>query len=1221
MRRKIATMFFSIFFLGTVKKRAIATGLGASLSFLPFQGYGWLLGFLLAFLFGLNVWAMLLGFGIYLFVMFIWFLAVKGLQIPIAFSDLSLILQVSIGCLVGMVVFFLCLWIYQESNKNGENDVYFVFRDRGRRAHFTKQIIIFSVIVILLSSSIFVQSLFEYPTLSPHLADTKSPIYKEWKPDAILKAEKEFVSSDPSLHATNTSKQNNKLTRYGFYVPWDVRSWVDLSHQGVIDQLDVLIPEWYSIEDDYSVHIERQAQVDRLAKQKNVSIMPLLNNVHNDEWDGEFLHQILVSPAKRSQIIQTLLQDIQQNGYKGINVDFEAVLPKDRKLLVTFMRELATVFHQHGLKVTQDIPASQDPAFDVKSLSEVVDQLIVMMYDYHYAAGEPGSIASLGWVNQTMDQLDIPKEKMVVSLGNYGYDWIVGRKSPAMSLSYDEIMERASSGKIPIRWDAISKTPYLAYQSGKEKHFISFLDAASFYNQWKLAQQKGAAGIALWRIGTEDPSIWRIFDKKLEEPALVKGSTVKSNVPLFIGEGEIIHIKTLATTGTRQWQTTPSGWVKAEYYTKLPIPTTIKLSGKPDGKVISLTFDDGPDPSYTGEILDILKRNGVKATFFVIGQNAVQNPALIKRIEDEGHEIGNHTYTHAEVSKISSFQFNMELNATQRFVQQVTGKSMTLYRSPYQADAMPTTMVELLPIWRAQQLGYTMVGESIDTTDWKLHVSTDAIVKAVYQGLDDGNVILMHDAGGDRSKTVEALPKILNTLKRDGYQFVTVNQLLQKKSSQVQPDITQADKVYQPFDTAIFSALKVLRSGYTTFLYLMIGIGFIRVLFLMYFSFRQRRVQQKRSQMQNSSAVPPDFLPTVTVVIAAYNEQEVISRTISSVLNSNYPDLEIIVVNDGSTDHTAEIIDQDFGHLSIVKVITKPNEGKTAAINLGYQQATGEIIVSLDADTLIAKDAISLMVRHFVDDKIAAVSGNVKVGNMYNLLTQWQHVEYVTGFNLERRAYDHLNSIPVVPGAIGAWRKSAIEEAGYFPHDTLAEDTDITLSLLRLGYQVKYEDKALAFTEAPSDIKSFIKQRTRWIYGTLQCLWKHRGAIFSGSQKTLGYITIPNMWLFQYGVQLLSPFVDLLCVISFFTIYVKKTLLFYLLFLIFDMLVAFFAFGLEKENPKPLVWLFLQRFVYRQLMSYVVIKSLYYAFRGRQLGWNKLKRQGNVSIVTNAIEK
>lgn len=1213
IKRKLAKMLFSVFFIGSVKKRAIATSFGLLLVFLPLQGYGWIVGFVLAFLFGLNLWAILIGVGSNLLIQLLWFLASKVIDSLVPLNQLSVIVQIIIGCLFAVLLYFLCLWFYEESGRRRKKSIpQFVFEDDGRRVRFAKQLLILAVIIVLFSSTIVVQSLLEAPSL-PTMQNKQSTSYQSWNPTSIVKADQEFASADPT-NDRSTTKMTTKLKRYGFYVPWDIRGWVELKDAGVMQQLDVIVPGWYSLGSDGSIHMERQVQVDNLAKQKKVNIMPLLNNVHNGQWDGEFLHHILRFPAKRSSIIQSVLQDVQQHGYIGVNIDFEGVLPNDRALLVSFMQELSTSFHQNHLIVTEDVPAASNPAYDLKSLSKDVDQLVVMMYDQHYATGQPGSVAPLGWMKRTLEELPIPKEKQIISLGNYGYDWIVGSKQPATPVSFDEIMARSAEGKIPIKWDTNSKTPYLAYHIRNEKHFIGFLDGASFYNEWKLLQESGATGVALWRIGTEDPSIWNIFDRAMDEPALSEGTTIKSNVPLYRGDGEIVRIQSFALPGSRQWITSSAGWVTGERYSKIPVPTIIQLSGKPKGKVVSLTFDDGPDDSYTGQILDILHQYGVKATFFIVGQNAVQNPALIKRTVDEGNEVGNHTYTHPEVAKISDAETKLELNTTQRFFEQATGRSLTFFRPPYEADAIPTTNDELLPIWRAQQLGYTMVGESIDTTDWEPNITAESIVRNVKQQLPLGSIILMHDAGGDRSQTVQALPQIIQMLKQAGYRFETVSELMHKTSDQVMPAVHKTDGFYQPFDHAAFTTLKVLRDSYTTFLYVSIGIGCIRVLFLMYFSYKQFEWQRRRRRLQNYAVIAEDFQPTVTVVIAAYNEEEVINKTIASVLESDYPDLEIIVIDDGSTDHTAEVVMRDFGHLPYVHVITKPNEGKTAAVNVGYQEALGEIIVSIDADTMITEDTISLMVRHFVDEEIAAVSGNVKVGNVHNLLTLWQHVEYITGFNLERRAFDQLNSIPVVPGAIGAWRRSAVEEAGYFQHDTLAEDTDITLTLLRLGYRIQYEDRALAYTEAPSDLKSFIKQRTRWIYGTLQCLWKHRGGIFSSQQKSLGYVTMPNMWLFQYVVQVMSPFVDLLCILSFFTIYVKKTLLFYLLFLLFDMVAAFFAFSLEKENPKPLIWLFLQRFVYRQVMSYVVMKSLFVAFIGKPLGWNKLKRQGNVKI-------
>jgi cellulose synthase/poly-beta-1,6-N-acetylglucosamine synthase-like glycosyltransferase len=275
-------------------------------------------------------------------------------------------------------------------------------------------------------------------------------------------------------------------------------------------------------------------------------------------------------------------------------------------------------------------------------------------------------------------------------------------------------------------------------------------------------------------------------------------------------------------------------------------------------------------------------------------------------------------------------------------------------------------------------------------------------------------------------------------------------------------------------------------------------------------------------------------------------------------------------------------------------------------------EAEGEIVVVLDADTIISGDAVSLMVRHFADPNIAAVSGNVKVGNVRNIWTMWQHVEYVTGLNLERRAFDALNCITVVPGAIGAWRKELVAKAGYYKEDTLAEDADITLTFLQQGYKIVYEEGAKAFTEAPEDLKSLLKQRVRWAYGTLQCLWKHRGALFNKSQKSLGFVALPNTWLYQVVFQSLSPLTDILFFLGVICGNGTETVLTYIIFFLIDFVVTCYAFRLEKESLKPLAGLFIQRLVYRQLMTYVVYKSILSALRGVKVGWNKLNRLGNV---------
>jgi cellulose synthase/poly-beta-1,6-N-acetylglucosamine synthase-like glycosyltransferase/spore germination protein YaaH/peptidoglycan/xylan/chitin deacetylase (PgdA/CDA1 family) len=1217
MKRKLATYLFSLFFVGSPKRRAVASTIGFLLAFVPLGGYNGLVAFFIALFFRLNLLALSVGFSTYLFIPFIEFLILK------IFPDYNSPLDsapwlIGIGVVLSALFYLLFLWFHEERRRDRQvkQEKWFVFQDHGRRWRFLKRSIVLIVVVSLLSLSIFADSLFTKAIIPQLVTDQAEAISAPALVDNKWKNQNHFPYQkyDPTLRGRTqmTAGNDSSLTTYGFYVPWDPRGWLELKEYGVINKLDVLIPQWYSIGEDFSLVDQKQPEVDNLAKQHHVKLMPLVNNVNAGKWDGELLHRLFVSPQKRSQLIQTLLLEAIKNGYAGINIDFEAVLPKDRHLLTTFMTELSAVFHKNGLKVTEDVPAN-DRAFDYPSLAKAVDQMIVMMYDEHFAGSTPGPLSSLGWDNYILKKLPIPKEKMIIALGNYGYDWTVNSHQPATPVSFDEIMQMADQYHLHVDWDKGSKNPYVRYKKGNEEHVIWFLDGSTFYNQLKLLSHSGTKGIALWRLGSEDSSIWKIFGKMGSLSRVRDMQTFVSDLPLYTGQGEILHIESKAKRGERDFKQTKDGWISEEDYKKYSSSLELKGIGEGTGKEIALTFDDGPSSEYTKEILDILDRYQIHATFFIVGQNAVLYPDLVKRMVESGHEVGNHTYTHANLAKVSPDAAQLELNTTQRAFQSITGRTMTLFRPPYDASAIPDSTEQIVAMIRAKQMGYITVGESVDSEDWRLK-SSDQIIRQVMNGLDGGHILLFHDGGGDRSATVKALPVIIETLKKHGYRFVTVSQLMGTSRDQVMPQIHPADEPVLTIDKVVFAAIKICEQGFTILLYVSIGIGFIRIFLLLVYSYQQRIHLWRRRRTQNYIVAHYDYYPPVSVVIAAYNEEKVINKTIHSILRSDYDPLEIIIVNDGSTDRTEEVILEEFGDHPQVHVISKPNSGKTDSINVGYQYANGEIIVSIDADTIIAENAISLLVRHFVDPEVAAVSGNVKVGNVRNLLTLWQHVEYITGFNLERRAFDKLNSIPVVPGAIGAWRKSAVEEAGYFQHDTLAEDTDITLTLLRLGYKVQYEDRAYAYTEAPEDIKSFIKQRTRWIYGTLQCLWKHRGALFSGKQKSLGFITLPNMWGFQYGVQLLSPFVDILSIVSFFTSHATKTLLFYIAFLIFDMLAAFFAFSMEKESPKPLIWLFLQRFVYRQFMTYIVFKSIFYALKGVSVGWNKLGRKGNVTI-------
>ncbi|PET04797.1 glycosyl transferase family 2 [Bacillus cereus] len=1102
--------------------------------------------------------------------------------------------------------------IQQEKDKSKP-----VFYDpKGRRKKAFSWFLCISIVSISIVFYFFFQSIFsapEIPNMNPSVKqDTKLvPINQKLSEEQLKKEEfkpnTEMKNDENSVNSTNDSKQSKEV--YGFYVNWDENSTASLKEN--IDSLTTLVPEWYHLKADLTVSSEIKPDIVKLAKENHVKIMPLLTNYTEEASgpDSELIHKLLSSPDHvKTTFINDLVKQVEKNQFSGINIDFEAIPESDRENLTNFMKELTTVFHKHHLFVTQDVPAN-DKAFDYGALAKVIDRMIVMMYDEHYGAGVPGPIASNKWFEHTLNELDIPSEKLIVAFGNYGYDWEVNSKESAKSVTFSEVMKMAQDSNIKIQWDNISGNPYFRYKTGETEHTAWFLDGVTLYNQVKIAMNNNAKGFALWRLGAEDPTIWKVLKNPIEvqknPDALHKIASLDE--VNYSGQGEILQVENERHNGLRDFKVDKNGYFTDEMYQSLPSAYEVQRYGKPKGKQVALTFDDGPDPKYTPEILDILKEYKIKAAFFVLGENAQLNPSIVKRIYDEGHEIGNHTFKHPNVADTSLLRTKVELNTTQRLIQEITGHSTVLFRPPYEADANPDSSNEILPILRAQNMNYTMVAEEVDPEDWATP-STNELVKRtlnpIYKG--EGNVILLHDAGGNRTHTVEALPMIIKDLKKNGYRFVTIADLMNKERDEVMPPVSSEDKQYLLYNKAVFSGAGYSKHILTTIFYIAIGLGIFRFLFLIYFSFKQKKKTKSRL-FANSS-----YQPFVSVVIAAYNEEKVIAKTIRSILDSNYRDFEVIVVDDGSTDGTSKVMQETFYKHPKVRLIQKENGGKSSAMNLGFQQSRGEIIVTLDADTIIAQDAISLMIRHFEDHNVAAVSGNVKVGNSWNLLTTWQHVEYITGFNLERRAFDELNCITVVPGAIGAWRKKNVVESGYLSEDTLAEDTDLTITFLRQGHRIVYEEKAYAYTESPEDVKSLIKQRYRWSYGTLQCLWKHRKALFNAKHKTLGFIALPNMWLFQYVLQFIAPLADILMIMGLFGSNPLKVLGFYFVFFLMDLLASLFAFKLEKENPKPLVWLILQRFIYRQFMTYVVIKSIFSSIRGVAVGWNKLKRMGSV---------
>jgi cellulose synthase/poly-beta-1,6-N-acetylglucosamine synthase-like glycosyltransferase len=337
----------------------------------------------------------------------------------------------------------------------------------------------------------------------------------------------------------------------------------------------------------------------------------------------------------------------------------------------------------------------------------------------------------------------------------------------------------------------------------------------------------------------------------------------------------------------------------------------------------------------------------------------------------------------------------------------------------------------------------------------------------------------------------------------------------------------------------------------------------------------------------------------------------------------------VIIIDDGSNDETAAVVMRAFAIDPRVRLLSLANGGKARALNQGLRIAKGDIVVALDADTRFEPDTIAKLVRWFADPAVGAVAGNARIGNVVNLITRWQQIEYITAQNLERRALSALDSITVVPGAVGAWRRRALDAVGGFASDTLAEDQDLTITVQRAGWKVVCDDSAIAWTEAPETFHALFKQRYRWAFGTLQSLWKHRAILRTGKPRGLALFGLPQTWIFQIGFGLISPAIDFALIGSIVAAVFRLAThamdqsqgsiwliaAFWSCFTAVDLLCCHIAYRLDGAGMRvPVLRLLMQRFGYRQLLYAVIMRAVIAALCGPRVGWGKLERSGRQTI-------
>ncbi len=1116
-----------------------------------------------------------------------------------------------------------------------------------RRKRFTLAVILFLLLVVLSFVALFatVRVVPSQPPLPVALEHGEA----QRPPTTTLLARttrqlnlaiRRFLGTQPpsarkvgARKATAVATAMSKSLYVGFYGPWDEASRASLQRH--IGDLDWLAPVWVTVTGpthQFSVLPDPSGRAVINTAQHRPLILPVVQNFSNGQVDAAGAASLLADPRARRHLLDQLEAFLVANNASGAVFDFEQLDAVGRQHYLELLREARQRFARHNWLITVAVPVGEP--WDLPRFAALADKLFIMAYDEHSNDGPPGPIASQQWWVSVVASAvrQVPRDKIIVTIGNYGYDWHDKGGDPD---DVEEAWVDAGDSEAPPVFDRVSGNSTFAYQDENgHDHTVWLLDAASAFNELTLLDRAGIRDVALWKLGSEDPGLWSIFGRNTVMPRNTSGLThlaQGTNVDIE-GPGEILRVTALPTPGERRLTLGPNGLISNVDFIRVPRPWTITRSGYRPG-LVALTFDDGPDPRWTPQVLDILKAKHVPATFFIVGENALTERGLLQRMIREGHEVGSHTYTHPNLATVGKTQTLFELNTTQRLFQAFTGRTLKLFRAPFFGDAEPTTADEILPAWDAQNRGYISVGLHVDSEDWQ-RPGVPAIVNNVLSRIASApptcndtsesqcsrNIVLLHDSGGDRSQTVAALPILIDTLRAHGYRFVAVSELAGLSPSQAMPPLSRSDHLAARVDLGLFELLSFLIKALSVLFAAAITLGIGRALVLTGLAL----VSGWKELGRTRPAIDPETF--VSVLIPAFNEERVIERSVNGVLASENVRVEVIVIDDGSKDRTSEIVEKAFGDNPRVRLIKLDNGGKARALNHGLAVAKSDIVVALDADTQFEPTTIARLARWFADDeRLASVAGNAKVGNRINIVTKWQALEYITAQNLERRALARLGAMTVVPGAVGAWRKQAISEVGGYPPQTLAEDQDLTIAVQRAGWHVAYDQSAVAWTEAPQTLRQLARQRFRWAFGTIQCVWKHKAVMAEGRPRGLALIGLPQTIMFQLLFAMVSPIIDLALIVNIVSTVTSihehgytamkgdlhRVAIFWLLFAAIDLTAGLIAFALERrENWRLMAWLIPQRFGYRQVMYYVVIKAVIQALRGPRVGWSSVARSG-----------
>ena len=1045
---------------------------------------------------------------------------------------------------------------------------------------------------------------------------------------AVSQSEAALQASPIKTQSALLETSGPEVTRYGIISDWDEDSFASFRRNS--RNLDVLAVGFLRLGPNGLKQRDRtdeRALKDWLtANNSQVKVLPLLEpaDVEDDAEDTKAALQALATPAARIRVATQLIDYLVRNHSAGVVLDASRITASDAANFNRFGLYVSYALKRRSLKTFVAVSPANS-AFDLKTLAAHYDGVVVHTYRRDFNGG-PGPLAAQDAVKALASGVlkDVDPKKLIISVGSFGYDW--SDADGAKEISVSDAWSLLEKSKAQLAFDAPSLNPSFSYlDEQSHSHKVWFLDGLTAYNQLQAIRSLKPAGIALGQLGKEDQTVWSVLRDRLATVAQITPAltTVKwGNDVAYTGKGEILQFLARGRDGRREISFDKgNNLLVGETMSKFPAPTFIRRLGERTDKVVALTFDDGPDPVYTKQILDIMKSRNVPGSFFVVGALAAKHPDLLRRLYTEGHDIGNHTFTHVNSAEISGDYLTLELNATQRLLESVLGIRTAIFRAPYSGDSEPQTTDEASALAVGGALGYMSVGMNIDPHDW-MRPLPDQIVKHVVDDVTrgKGNIVLLHDAGGIRSSTVKALPRIIDELSSRGYRFVTVHELVGLPRAAFMPPIDKADATAATMNRWSFKLFSVLGQVIGVVFVAGIILGILRSILLSVGACLHVQREKRRSAL---SWQPK----SVTVLIPAYNEAKVINGSIRAMLKSRYTQpFDILVVDDGSTDGTADVVRAEFGSNDRVSVVTKPNGGKWTALNYGLQSTTSEVVVALDADTMFEPEALIWLLRHFADPNVGAVAGSTMVGNTRSYMGAFQELEYLTSQNLERRALELCNAITVVPGAIGAWRREAVLSVGGYNGDTLAEDADLTMALPLHGWKIIYESRAVGLTEAPESVRPFLKQRFRWVFGTLQAAFKN--ACLGASATGIYWVGLSNIFFFHFIFALVAPVIDLAAIWSIASTFnpawghtaenpgtpTLALIAYYGLFQVIDLAGAGLAIYLDRKKGvwKLLPLVLVQRFFYRQLLSLIAVRAFIAICQGRIVAWNSVARTGSL---------